>query len=61
MTAIQQQAWLKSLKKNVKIFTQMPSGWSYNHGSSAPRGYAWINNNKSVFSKDYEHALLKTA
>jgi len=42
-----------------KIFTKLPSGWRYCHGTTAPMGYAWINNGKPVLGGQYEHALLK--
>lgn len=56
------QNWLKYLLRTVRVYKTMPQGWSYNRGaSSAPRGYAWINNGKPVLSGSYEHALLKIA
>jgi len=39
----------------------MPEGWKEIRGATtAPSGYVWINNRKSIFSKEYRHALLKT-
>lgn len=38
----------------------MPEGWKEIRGATtAPNGYVWINNHKSVFSEEYRHALLK--
>ena len=61
MTARTHQQWEQRLLRTEKIFSSMPDGWRICHGASAPRGYAWINNGKSLFSKEYRHALLKTA
>jgi hypothetical protein len=36
-------------------------GWKEIRGATtAPSGYVWIYNGKSIFSKEYRHALLKT-
>lgn len=52
--------WLKYLLKTVNVYKALPQGWFYNRGTStAPSGYAWINNGKPVLSGSYEHALLK--
>ncbi|MBO5711658.1 MAG: hypothetical protein J6R47_02365 [Acholeplasmatales bacterium] len=46
--------------KGVKVLNEMPNGWSFIQGATtAPIGYKWVNNGKSLFSKQYEHALLK--
>ena len=46
--------------KDYKVFTEMPKGWRILVGAlTAPRGYKWICNGKSIFSKEYEQALLK--
>lgn len=46
--------------REVKVLTEMPKGWKFIEGAStAPRGYKWIYNGKSFFSKERETALLK--
>jgi hypothetical protein len=46
---------------NIKVYTELPKGWRIIEGAmTAPRGYIWICNNKSRFSKEYESALLKS-
>jgi hypothetical protein len=48
------------ISKGVKILNEMPNGWRViENATNVPNGYKWINNGKSLFSKDYEHALLK--
>ena len=45
---------------DVPRYDTMPSGWKEIRGATtAPNGYVWINNRKSVFSEEYRHALLK--
>ena len=45
---------------NVPIFDDIPEGWAdISHIVSAPSGYHWLNNRKSIFSPEYRHALLK--
>jgi hypothetical protein len=45
---------------NVPRYDTMPSGWKEIRGATtAPNGYVWINNRKSVFSEENRHALLK--
>lgn len=60
MTATQNQKWVRNLLKTETVYKKMPKGWRHCHGASAPRGYTWINNGKSLFGGQYEHALLKT-
>jgi len=49
-------------KSGVKFLDAMPEGWKEIKGAmTAPNGYIWIFNGKSIFSKEYEHALLKIA
>lgn len=44
----------------VQFLDTMPDGWKkIERATTAPRGYVWINNCKSLFSDQYEHALLK--
>lgn len=48
------------LVEPVKVFYQMPTGWKKIFGAqTAPSGYVWIFNGKSIFSTEYKHALLK--
>ena len=48
-------------ESGVKFLNFMPEGWKEINGAmTAPNGYKWIFNGKSVFSKEYKHALLKT-
>ena len=38
----------------------LPDGWVVLQGTlTQPRGYVWISNNKSIFSKDYKRLLMK--
>lgn len=50
---------LDILRRSVRILEAMPEGWRRIHGSSAPRGYAWIKNALSDMDPACEHALLK--
>lgn len=46
---------------DVPRYDKMPEGWKEIKGAStAPNGYVWIWNRKSIFRKDFRHALLKT-
>ena len=55
-------ALIAYFKKNgVKFLDKMPEGWKEIKGATtAPNGYVWIFNGKSIFTKEYQHALLKT-
>ena len=45
---------------DIPILDTIPKGWGIVKGATtAPRGYVWINNRKSIFSDEYRHALLK--
>ena len=45
---------------DVPIYDTMPDGWVEIRGATtAPNGYVWINNRKSIFSDEYRHALLR--
>lgn len=38
----------------------MPKGWKVIEGAqTAPDGYIWINNGKSLFGGEYEQGLLR--
>lgn len=44
----------------TQIYTELPEGWRIMEGATNhPRGYRWICNNKSLFSKERRTALLK--
>ena len=48
------------LLNEVQVYNCAPRGWKRIHGAlTAPYGYVWIYNSKSVFSEEYKHALLK--
>lgn len=50
----------KRLLESVKVYYQMPTGWKEIIGAqTAPSGYVWIFNGKSIFSNEYQKALLK--
>lgn len=52
----------KAEKLNVPIFEEMPEGWTISKGArTAPVGFIWINNKKSLFDKERKTALLKDA
>ena len=45
--------------RKYPVFKQVPAGWKVLKGAvNHPRGYRWINNNKSRFSGDYKKALV---
>ena len=46
----------------VEIWNEIPSyewRWKRVNGTTAPKGYVWISNGKSRFSKERETALLR--
>ena len=46
---------------NITRYDKMPKGWKVLQGAmTAPKGYIWIWNGKSIFKKEYQHALLRT-
>ena len=46
--------------RSVDMYDSAPDGWSKLEGATtAPKGYAWYSNNKSRFSDEYRHALVK--
>ena len=55
------KSYLDSLiNRGVKVLNELPNGWRVIEGATtAPVGYKWVNNGKSLFSKEYERALLK--
>ena len=45
---------------DVPRYDTMPQGWKeIRVATTAPSGYVWIYNGKSIFGKEYRHALLK--
>lgn len=58
--AHEDKAMKHRLPEGVPVYDSMPDGWQVIEGAqTAPVGYAWINNRKSVFSKEYKHGLIK--
>lgn len=48
-----------ALGKEVPFMKEVPKGWKENlYATTAPKGYAWIDNGKSHFDKDYKSALV---
>lgn len=48
-----------AMKKDVELYTSMPSGWRKMIGAlTAPCGSTWIYNGKSYFSGERKTALL---
>jgi hypothetical protein len=47
--------------ENVKILNVLPKGWIYLDNQTNINGirYEWASNNKSRFSGEYKHALIK--
>ncbi len=51
-----------AVKKDVELYTDMPSGWKKIAGAmTAPRGSIWICNGESYFSGKRKKALLVKA
>jgi hypothetical protein len=50
----------RQLLEQFKVYFVMPDGWKKIIGAqTAPSGYVWINNRKSIFDEGYQKALLK--
>ena len=45
--------------KEIKIIDNVPKGFIKVERCSAPNGYEWYSNNKSLFSKERIHILVK--
>lgn len=44
---------------NIGIVDKVPEGWSkIERATNHPRGYVWISNNESLFSKKRKIALI---
>ncbi len=49
-------------EQGIRILDEVPEGWKCCSGATAaPLGYAWYWNQKSRWSGEYEHALVKEA
>lgn len=45
--------------KGTAVLDHMPNGWGViRKTNTQPVGYVWVNNRKSRFGGEYEHALL---
>lgn len=50
----------KLCKNGVIVYDKLPKDWKIIKGATTnPKGYKWINNGKSRFSKNYKQGLLK--
>lgn len=46
--------------KAIRVYERKPNGWKVNEGATtAPVGYQWINNGKSLFGGKRKSGLLK--
>ena len=46
--------------RGTAVLDHVPEGWKVIGGcTNAPAGYRFINNNKSRFGGEYQHALVK--
>lgn len=46
--------------RHVETFPKIPQGWKILEGATNhPKGYIWIHNGESVFSKERMTALIK--
>ena len=51
---------MKTVLKEYPVYEKIPKGWTELKGSlTAPAGYKWIYNKKSLFSGERKLALLK--
>ena len=47
-------------EQGVRVLDTPPEGWRVRVGAlTAPNGYVWYYNGKSLFSDEYESALVK--
>lgn len=45
---------------NIRLLDHLPEGWRVLKGAlTAPVGYVWVCNRKSILRGEYEHALMK--
>lgn len=46
--------------RGIKVIHCLPEGWKeFKSACTAPEGYMWVSNGKSMFGGEFEHALLK--
>ena len=58
--AISNNASHANIYELLDIYDHIPEGWvDISDIVTAPAGYHWINNRKSIFNKEYRHALLR--
>lgn len=51
---------IKMANSNVAVYNKVPKGFTKNtRATTAPKGYSWYNNGKSMFSGDYIGILVK--
>lgn len=51
---------VKIMSREVPVMHEIPQGWKITRGAqTAPKGYEWIDNNKSRFGGERKTALLK--
>lgn len=45
--------------EHIPVYDEIPKGWKILEGAlTAPRGYKWITNGKSIFAKERKIAFL---
>ena len=48
------------LNKGIKVLDYIPDGWvEVKNAMTAPNGYKWYSNGKSLFNGEREHCLVK--
>lgn len=48
-----------TLGKDVPFMKTVPKGWKVDdYATTAPKGYVWINNGESHFSKNFKSAIV---
>ena len=44
----------------IHVYDEMPQGWQEIKGAmTAPEGYVWIHNGKSLFGGEYRHGFIR--
>lgn len=44
----------------VKVYKKLPKGWKETKGTlTDPKGYKWIDNNKSIFARDKKGRYIR--
>ncbi len=55
------QVRYKSGLRQIEYLNTVPAGWVKLEGATtAPKGFSWYGNKKSLFSKNYKQQLIKT-